>query len=73
MADYKKMYAVLCGAVDNAVDELENIPPAKPCADRLTRALREAEEIYIDTTPYLAETADAKILRLTVDQQPTEE
>lgn len=30
MADYKKMYAVLCGTVDDVIDELETIPCCKP-------------------------------------------
>ncbi len=30
MADYQKMYALLCGAVDNVIDPLEQIPWLSP-------------------------------------------
>lgn len=53
MADYRKMYMVLCKAVDDAIDPLERIPLALPVARRLRNALLEAEDIYIDTAPYL--------------------
>lgn len=52
MADYKKMYAVLCGAVDDIIDTLEEIPLALSSARILRKALEQAEEIYIETTPY---------------------
>ena len=32
MADYQKMYALLCGAVDDVIDPLEQIPLAIPYA-----------------------------------------
>lgn len=51
MADYKKMYAILCGAVDDVIDPLERIPLARGCAQKLKEALLEAEEIYIITSP----------------------
>lgn len=51
MADYKKMYAILCKAIDDAIDPLEQIPEAKRISKNLQDALLEAEEIYIDTTP----------------------
>lgn len=44
MADYQKMYAVLCGAIDNALDDLQTIPLAYPCARRLHDALMAAEK-----------------------------
>lgn len=28
MADYQKLYALLCGAIDNVIDPLERIPLA---------------------------------------------
>lgn len=28
MPDYKKMYAILCGAIDDVIDPLEEIPLA---------------------------------------------
>ena len=52
MADYKKMYAILCKAIDDAIDPLEQIPEAKRISKALQDALFEAEEIYIDTTLY---------------------
>ena len=52
MPDYKKMYAVLCGAIDDVIDPLEKIPLARDCVEKLKAALLEAEEIYIETSPY---------------------
>ena len=46
MEDYAKMYAVLCGAIDDVIDELERLPEAAGCAQRLKDALLQAEEIY---------------------------
>lgn len=61
MTDYKKMYAILCGAVDDVIDSLEKIPLAKDCAEKLKAALLEAEEIYIMTSPDLeADTPEAQ-------------
>lgn len=49
MADYKKMYHILCAAASDALDRLpdnmENIMGRKILQD----ALLEAEEIYLDT------------------------
>lgn len=67
MPDYKKMYAVLCGAIDESIDSLEQIPEAKRISESLQDALIEAEEIYIKTTPYLEETDDPQIVELKVD------
>lgn len=53
MADYKKMYAILCKAIDDAIDPLEQIPEAKRISKDLQDALLGAEEIYIDTSPYV--------------------
>lgn len=50
MQDYKKMYAVLCIAVDSVIDPLEKIPKALPYAAVLRRALLAAENIYIDSS-----------------------
>ena len=69
MADYKKMYAVLCGAIDEVIDPLEQIQAAEHILETLQDALLEAEEIYIETTPYLEETADSKILKFKIDTQ----
>ena len=47
MADYKKMYALLCGAIDDAIEPLEKIPQAYSIVISLKKALLEAEELYI--------------------------
>lgn len=64
---YRKMYAVLCTAIDEVIDPLEKIPLAAPQARKLREALREAEDIYIKTTVYFEETEDAQIVRLKTD------
>ena len=53
MADYKRMYAVLCTAIDREIDALREIPLALASANRLENALLEAEEIYIETSSYV--------------------
>ena len=65
MANYKKMYAILCGAIDDVIDTLEEIPLALPSAKNLRNALEQAEEIYIETTPYI-EVTDEEI-RIKID------
>lgn len=42
MADYKKMYMILCGAVDEVIDPLEQIPMARASAQVLREALLQA-------------------------------
>ena len=42
------MYALLCGAIDDVLDELTCIPGASSSADRLQKALLEAEELYLE-------------------------
>lgn len=68
MADYRKMYYVLCKAVDDMIDPLDRIPLARPYAQQLQKALLEAEEIYINTTPYAEETEDPKIIQIRTDE-----
>lgn len=51
MADYQKMYAVLCAAVDAVIDPLQEIPEAAGYALQLRLALEKAEELYIQSTP----------------------
>ena len=47
MADYQKMYYILCRAASEALDAL---PPVAPEVRQiLQRALDQAEEIYIET------------------------
>ena len=67
MADYRKMYYVLCKAIDDVIDPLEHIPLAVPYARQLKAALLESEEIYITTTPYTEETDDPKIIQIKTD------
>ena len=68
MADYKKMYYILCKAIDDVIDPLNRIPHARPYAEQLQKALLEAEEIYNNTTPYAEETEDPKIIQIKVDE-----
>ena len=68
MADYRKMYYVLCKAIDDVIDPLEHIPLAAPYAQQLQRALLEAEEIYIATTPYAEKAEDPKIIQIKTDE-----
>jgi hypothetical protein len=51
MADYQKMYAVLCGAASEAIDQLDSIPLALPVRRSLQAALDKVEEIYMEA-PY---------------------
>ena len=68
MADYRKMYYVLCKAMDDVIDPLERIPLAATYAQQLRKALLEAEEIYISTTPYAEKTEDPKIIQIKTDE-----
>lgn len=49
MADYMKMYCVLCKSIDSVIEPLEKIPFAEPYARLLEEALLKAENIYIET------------------------
>ena len=49
--DYRKMYALLCTAIDRSIDPWKRIPQAHPIADALERALLEAENVYLATAP----------------------
>ena len=49
MADYQKMYALLCGAMDDEIAHLEQITLAITYESVLRRALEDAEELYIET------------------------
>ena len=44
MADYRKMYYVLCKAIDDVIDPLDRIPLARPYAQKLQNAVLEAED-----------------------------
>lgn len=52
MPDYQKMYAILCGAVDEVIEPLEHIPLAHTSVQILRDALDRAEAVYIATAPY---------------------
>ena len=67
MADYRKMYHVLCRAIDDVIDPLERIPFTTPYTKQLKKALLEAEEIYITTAPYVEETDDPRIIQIKTD------
>ena len=47
MDEYKKMYAVLCGAIDEVIEPLKAIPEAHREVQKLQNALLTAEEIFI--------------------------
>ena len=49
MADYQKMYALLCSAVDSVIDSLNQIPLAVPYACKLQKALWETEDVFCET------------------------
>ncbi len=48
MADYKKMYAILCSAMSDAIDSLEDIPLARNTVKAMKEAMNTAEDIYLD-------------------------
>ena len=49
MADYKRMYRILCLAADKALTVLEEQRVDTLAAEILRAALLEAEEVYIET------------------------
>ncbi len=67
MADYKRMYTLLCKTIDDVIDPLSWIPEAKIYAVHLQKALLQAEDIYISTTPYAEETSDPQIIQVKTD------
>ncbi len=73
MADYKKMYMILCGAVDEVIDPLEQIPMARASAQVLREALLQAERVYIDTSVYAMASAQPQVVELRNDQRPEPE
>lgn len=50
MAEYEKMYAVLCCAIDDALDMLEKVPDAQNPAELLQTALLKAENIFVESS-----------------------
>lgn len=51
MANYQKMYTILCSTVDDVINELSAIPSAHHASEHLIKALEQTEEIYIETSP----------------------
>lgn len=49
MTDYAKLYARLCGAIDEVLDELRTIPEARRAREKLQAAILDAEAQYLDT------------------------
>ena len=49
MADYEKMYAVLCAGVSEVLDEMEGKEECREYFRRLKELLNRAEDIYIET------------------------
>jgi hypothetical protein len=47
---YKKMYAILCGAISDALDSMERKEADYSIADKLKSALLQAEKIYLEET-----------------------
>ena len=64
MADFQKMYAVLCAAVDDVIGPLEKIPMAMQPVRTLREALLRAEDIYMDTSMYAEKDENGNLLRL---------
>lgn len=50
MADYKKMYAILCCAMSDAIDQLEDVPSAIETCRMMRNAMRQAEEVYLQAS-----------------------
>ena len=64
MADYRKMYTILCAAIDDVIDPLERIPLAHFEVEKLRAALLFAEEIYINSSPDSEEPDAPRIIPL---------
>ena len=47
MADYRKMYAILCTAGSEALDLLPETAENRAGREKLQKALYEAEEVYV--------------------------
>jgi len=50
MTDYAKLYARLCGAIDEVLDELGTIPEARRAREKLQAAILDAEAQYLDAS-----------------------
>ncbi len=49
MADYQKMYYILCSAASTALDRLPDGQETESVRTLLQTALHEAEELYIES------------------------
>lgn len=49
MPDYQKMYAILCGAISDALDLLPLTPENMPSVALLQKALTDAEDLYLES------------------------
>lgn len=63
MANYQKMYAVLCGAADDVITRLRSKFGESEEADKLAKAMNEAENIYIDASDCSEDGNNADICR----------
>ena len=59
MTDYAKLYARLCGAIDEVLDELGTIPEARLARERLQAAILDPEAQYLDTAEEKKPAGDA--------------
>ncbi len=59
MTDYAKLYARLCGAIDEVLDELGTIPEARHAWGKLQAAILDAEAQYLDTAEEKKPAGDA--------------
>ena len=48
--NYQKMYAILCAGISEAIDMMDN-SEYNEARDRLQRALYDAEDFYVDSSP----------------------
>lgn len=72
MADYQKMYAILCGAVDDVIGELEQLPIAGHAVQQLQEAMQRAEVVYMNSSLYVDTGRSTKLLQLKMDKSERE-
>jgi len=61
MPEYEKMYAILCGAISDALDNLSNRTKSRAI---LEEAILETEEMYISAN------SAPKVISLTLNASP---
>ena len=59
MTNYAKLYARLCGAIDEVLDELGMIPEAQHAREKLQTAILDAEAQYLDAAEEKMPAGDA--------------